>query len=407
VDIEIRSVRPDELAEFVRVEHIPFGAHVSNEDVEAVQTAIPDDRRLAAFEDGRMVATAGDWAMELTLPGLTSVPAPGVTAVGVLPTHRRRGLLTAMMRRQLDDFAEGGQPVAVLTASEGAIYGRFGYGLASTHVQVELDRAETTFRPPVEPEGRFTLLDKAGALAAFPPIFDRHRAQQPGELSRSQGWWQLNLRDPEWSRDGASPFFHVVYEGPEGDGYASYRMKENWDGSVATHTLRVVHLVATSPAARLALWRYCLGVDLVATVVAENCPLDEALRWRLADPRRMRVSMVADWLWVRLVDIPAGLAARRYQAEGAVVFDVADAFCPQNEGCYQLQGGPAGATCDPTTAAPDLALSAADLGAAYLGGVRFSTLARAGRVDELTPGALARADAMFASEPLPWCETDF
>src|SRR5438445_11759857 len=140
MDFEIRPVAPDEFAEFVRVEHIPFGQHVSNEDIEAIQAATGNERHLAAFEDGRMVATAGDWAMELTLPGLTTVSAPGVTAVGALPTHRRRGLLTALMRRQLDDFGEGGEPVAVLTASEGAIYGRFGYGLASTHVQVELDR---------------------------------------------------------------------------------------------------------------------------------------------------------------------------------------------------------------------------------------------------------------------------
>jgi predicted acetyltransferase len=311
------------------------------------------------------------------------------------------------MRRQLDDYSEEGEPVAVLTASEGAIYGRFGYGLASTHVQVELDRARSAFLPPVEPEGRFSLVDKPAALAAFPTIFDRHRAQQPGELSRSPGWWELNLRDAEWSRDGASPFFHVLYEGPDGDGYASYRIKEQWDGSAAAHTLRVVHLVATSPAARLAMWNYCLGVDLVATVAGENCPLDEAMRWRLADPRHMGVSLVADWLWVRLVDVPHSLANRRYQAEGRVTFDVVDAFSPQNEGCYRLEGGPAGATCDRTNATAELALSVADLGAAYLGGVRFSTLARAGRVDELTPGAMARADGMFASDPLPWCETDF
>jgi len=121
----------------------------------------------------------------------------------------------------------------------------------------------------------------------------------------------------------------------------------------------------------------------------------------------MGVGLVADWLWVRLVDVPAALAARRYGAEGRVTVEVADTFCPQNEGRYQLEGGPAGAGCNPTTAASDLALSVADLGAAYLGGVRFSTLARAGRVEELTAGALARADAMFASEPLTWCETDF
>ena len=147
---------------------------------------------------------------------------------------------------------------------------------------------------------------------------------------------------------------------------------------MAAHTVRVVHLVATSPAARLALWKYCLGVDLISAVSGENCPLDEALRWRLADPRRMGVSTVADWLWVRLVDFPAGLGARQYRAEGRVIFDVADAFCPQSDGRYQLEGGPTGARCDPTTATPDLALSVADLGAAYLGGVRFSTLARAG-----------------------------
>ena len=191
------------------------------------------------------------------------------------------------------------------------------------------------------------------------------------------------------------------------DGAAYYRVQSRWEDGLPAGTLLLRELIAVTPEAHAALWRYCLNVDLVQTVRATVRPVDEPLRWLLAEPRRLRTTALYDDLWVRLVDIPAALAARRYATTGRLVLDVADPFCPENAGRYELEAGPDGAACRPTTAAADLALDVADLGAAYLGGVRFGTLAQAGRVAELETEALARADALFTSEPAPWCATPF
>jgi predicted acetyltransferase len=363
---------------------------------------------LAAYEDGRIVATAGDWDMDLTLPGMTEVHAPGVTAVAVLPTHRRRGLLTALMRRQLDDFRGRGESVATLLAAESVIYGRFGYGWGTTSMAAELDRVHGVFRKDLTPNrGQLQLLDKSEAAKVLPDVFDQARRRQPGEVSRPDGWWQEFVRDPEWMRDGDSEFFHVVCRDGADAGFASYRMKMNWDDNIPQYTLRVNQLIASSPAVRAALWRYCLDVDLVATINFENLPIQDPVRWMLRDPRRLRTTTVSDWLWVRLIDVGKALEARRYRTSDSLVVEVIDPFLPENDGRYQLDGGPDGARCRRSTANPDLALTVAELGSAYLGGVALSSLATAGRVEELTPGAVARADLLFGSDALPWCATDF
>jgi predicted acetyltransferase len=233
------------------------------------------------------------------------------------------------------------------------------------------------------------------------------RRRQPGEVSRPEGWWDEFIRDPEWAREGDSELFHVVCRHGPDAGFASYRMKENWDFNIPSYTLRVGQLLASSPAVRAALWRFCLDVDLVATIAFENLPLQDPVRWMLRDPRRLRTTTVSDWLWVRLVDVARALGARRYRAEDTLVLEVVDGFLPENEGRYELQAGPDGASCRRTRADADVALSVAELGSAYLGGVALSALAAAGRVEERTPGALARADLVFGSDQPPWCATDF
>jgi predicted acetyltransferase len=166
-------------------------------------------------------------------------------------------------------------------------------------------------------------------------------------------------------------------------------------------------LVGLTPQADAALWRYILSLDLAGTIQLHARPVDDPGRWRLADPRRLRTTHVGDHLWVRLLDLPASLAARRYATDGRLVLEVTDALRPRNQGRFLLEGGPDGASCEPTGADADLALDVADLGAAYVGGVRPTVLARAGRVVELRPGALRRADAMLASDPAPLCTTHF
>ena len=410
MDHELRAITDEEFEAFSRAEHAAFTEHAPDESVAVIRPVVELDRTLATFDRGRIVGTAAACTVEVTLPGATVVPAAGVTAVGVLPTHRRRGILTAMMDRLLDDVRRRGEPVAVLLASEALIYGRFGYGPAVATAGIEVETRHGAFSRPVAAPGRLTLLGPGEAAGLLPDVFDRARRTQPGEVSRPEVWWRSNLHDPEHRREGYSARFDVVYESPAGvaEGYVTYRAKSDWAAGLAGTELAVQELVATSPEVRLALWRYVLDVDLVRRVTAWDTPLDDPLRWALADPRRLRTTRLGDWLWVRLVDLPAALEARRYPVAGGLVLDVTDPFRPHHGGRVRLDAGPDGAECRPAAAAAvDLALDVADLGAAYLGGVRFSTLARAGRVDERTPGALARADALFACEPLPFCSSEF
>ena len=209
-------------------------------------------------------------------------------------------------------------------------------------------------------------------------------------------------------RDGASALFFVIHESEAGqpDGYVEYRVKHDWSSGDPSGTLTVRELMAESVEAYRALWRYCLDVDLMTRIEAWPRPAEEPLFHLLADPRQLR-RRVFDGLWLRLVDVPASLAGRRYAAQGGVVLEVRDAFCPWNEGRYELEGGPDGAQCRPTDREPDLLVEAGDLGACYLGGTRLQTLARAGRIHEERPGAVARAEAMFGWDPLPWCSAVF
>jgi predicted acetyltransferase len=242
-----------------------------------------------------------------------------------------------------------------------------------------------------------------------PPLYDRYRRGQPGELSRPQEWWDVYARDPEWTRQGASRHYDVVYESAPDrvDGWVSYRVEARWPHGLAANVIKVRMLVGLTPEADAALWRYLLDMDLAGTIKLHDRPLDDPIRWRLADPRRLRVTDVSDQLWVRLLDLRGALAARRYAVEDTLVLEVSDAMRPRNQGRFRLEGGPDGAACDPTTVEPDLALGVADLGAAYLGGVSLAALSRAERVAELTPGALLRADRMFAAAPPPICTTHF
>ena len=407
---EIRPITDDELPAFATTEHIAFSEEMTPARLEGIRALVEIDRTLAAFDAGRIVGTAAAGSWELTVPGPATVPAATITAVAVLPTHRRQGVLTALMARQLDDVADRGEAVAVLTASESSIYGRFGYGLATWATAFAIDRRHAGLARPVDAGGRVVMLDKDEAPKRLPDLYDRLRRNQVGALSRPPGWWFDYFRDLEDRREGASPLFFALHESAAGeaDGFVAYRVKKNWvdDGSPAGDA-QVYELWASSPAVRTALWQFCLGVDLTATLSCWNAPLDEPLRWMLADPRRYRITAVSDWLWARLVDIPAALGARRYTSAGRLVLDVADSFKPHNTGRYEVVGGPDGAECRRTGADPDLALSAADLGALYLGGVGCTALARAGRIEELRPGALATGDALFTTAEAPWCSTEF
>jgi predicted acetyltransferase len=384
-----------------------FGASLpTDEELAASRETTEFDRTLAFFEGPEMVATAGIFSYEVTVPGGT-LRCGGVTRVSVLSTHRRRGLLTAMMRRQLDDMHERGEPLAALYASEAPIYGRFGYGLATYQAAVEIERSHAAFGTKVAGGGRLSMVDVPTAVRAFARVWDRARPNQPGMLGQDERWIRILLADLELHREGASPHYRVLYQTDDSpSGFAIYRLKLDWDASGPNGTLLLQMLVAATSDAYAALWRHVLDVDLMARVTAEMRPVDEPLRFLLADSRQPK-TRIEDGIWLRLVDVVAALAGRRYGVEGRLALRVRDAFCPWNDRQVELVGGPAGAECRPREGAADLSLDAADLAALYLGGNRFRTLFEAGRVQELRPGAIARADAMFATDRAPWCPSHF
>jgi predicted acetyltransferase len=353
-----------------------------------------------------VVGTAGIFSYQMAVPG-GSLPCGGVTRVGVAATHRRRGLLRAMMRRQLDDMHQRGEPLAALYASEAPIYGRFGYGLATYMAEIEVERSHGAFLKPLSTAGRVVMVDVPAAVDAFTQVWAKVQPTQPGMLTLDARWMRNQLADLEFSRQGFSPHYRVVYE-VEGkpEGFALYRIKMDWDATGPIGVLRVESLIAASADAYGALWRYLLEVDLIARVTAEARPVDEPLRFLLADSRQPK-TRVDDGIWLRLVDIGRALAGRRYAAEGRLVLHVRDAFCPWNDGHYELNGGPTNAACERCTDDPDLELSAADLAAVYLGGNRFRTLHEAGHVQELHRGAVSRADGMFVTDRSPWCPSHF
>jgi len=413
--IQIRPVDESELPEAVRTSYRAFGTSPTQADHDYFRSDSERARTLCALDGDRIVGVSTALSLELSLPGSVTCAAGGLAWLTVLPTYTRRGILRGLMREQLADVQRRQEPVSVLTASEGEIYGRFGFGPAAYVMGFSVERVHAGFAHALEPIGRMVMMEKAEALATLPALYEQFRSSRPGSVSRPEYWWAGYLADAQHyflGSEGASEMFHVAHEDPSGaiDGYVSYRMKPEWAAGQPRYTLTVMELVAGTPQVYAQLWKYCFGVDLVHEVSFPKGMVDEPLRWLLADPRRFRVAALTDFLWVRLVDIPEALESRAYRSVGAVVMEVSDPFLPENSGRYELvveRPVPGGARCAPTTRDPDLELDVAELGSVYLGGVSFTALAAGGRVRELSGGAAAKAARMFGVEVSPHCTTKF
>jgi predicted acetyltransferase len=411
--VDIRPVREEEFESVLEVAGAAFGEEYSAEDADSYRAEFPFERSLAAFVDGKMASLSAVLSLELTLPGGVAVPMGGVTWIATLPTHRRQGLLTRLMAANFTDMIERGEIVSGLGASEGTIYGRFGYGPATTVTSFRVERAHACFATDCNPSpaGRLIMLDSNEAADVLPAVYESLRLRQPGAISRPSSLWRAYLADPPIQRGGATRMHHVAHEAAPGivDGYVSYRVKAEFEGATALNAVHVAELLAADAGVYRALWGFVMGTDLCHTVSVERGRPDEPLRWLLADLRRFRFGESFDFLWLRLLDVPRALAARRYANPGRLVLEVADPFPAPRIDRFLLtaERGDAAAECSTTSAAPDLALDASMLGAVYLGGVSFATLAAAGRVLELTPGAIARADAMFFSACAPFCAVEF
>ncbi|MGW2678189.1 GNAT family N-acetyltransferase [Streptomyces sp. NPDC001436] len=372
------------------------------------------DRSLGVWDGGTCVGSAGAFSFRLSVPGGAVVPAAGVTMVGVAPTHRRRGVLTSLMRRQLDDVRATGEPLAVLTASEPEIYGRFGYGTAAYELSVDIDTTRVRLRvPPGTDAVRLRLVDPLKALADCERVYAALVPGRPGMPARRPGWEMQALLDPQSRRAEASPLKCVVAEDPAGQvvGYARYRVRPDWEPTGSEGTVLVGEVDALDPAAYAALWRYLFEIDLTWHVRASGRPADDPLLHLVNDVRRIR-AVQRDALHLRVVDLPGALRARRYRAPVDVVLEVEDAFCPWNAGRWRLTaqgdaGDAAGVRCVRTEDPAELALSARELGSAYLGGVTLTSLAAAGQVKEVRPGALRETSRAFAGDVAPWRPHNF
>ncbi|BBY21038.1 GNAT family N-acetyltransferase [Mycobacterium stomatepiae] len=411
-ELTLRAISDDDDYEsFMSASYAVFFEDIQKDEIDLMRKVTEFDR-MVGFHDGtRWASTAGAFGKQVVLPGGVTAPVAAVTAVTVSPSHRRRGLLTAMMRHQLDDIrSRGTEALAMLFASEASIYGRFGYGTATSIAGLSGQLRELGFRPEVElGDGTVTDTDTDTLMANAPAIYDRAMAQRPGLMARPRPWWDTVIHDSEERREGTGKIRFALHREADGtaSAFAIYRPKAGWtDSGQPNGELHIQEVRATNHRAYARIWRHLLDMDLVRTVKYEWAATDEQLRYLVTDQRALRCE-VKDAIYVRLVDVSRALTLRRYTTCVDVVLEATDEFCPWNTGRLHLCGGPDGAACETTTAPADIAVTARDLGAIYLGGVNLQALASAGFVTELTPGSLHRTAVAFDWPAAPGMPDNF
>ena len=373
-----------------------------------VEPTIEPDRTLGVYDGDKLVGGGSVFSFDVTVPGGEAIPSAGVTWIGIMPTHRRRGGLRQLMTAMIDEARRRGEPLAVLWASEGSIYQRFGYGLSTLSTTVDVERDRAVLLASDAPSGSVRLIDREEARRLFPPIYEHNASRVPGFYSRSATWWDLEvLADYKWARHGFDRKFYAVHERDGvADAYAIYRVRHDWTNSVPGSELNINEIMALDGAALREMWRYAFGVDLIKRITTRAGGPHEPLLLMLSEPRRVNLR-VRDGMWLRVLDVPAAMARRSYSADGSVVLEVRDDYMPQAGGRFRLRTSAGRGTAEPTQDEPDIVMDAADLGAVYLGGFSLADLARAGRTTEVTSGARARADAMLATDITPWCPQIF
>jgi predicted acetyltransferase len=399
VAIEIRAPRPDEVEAVYAADGRAFGFTYESGSIAEQAPIMEFDRFRVAVDRGEIVGVAGAFSLEMTLPGGAAVPAAGVTWVGVAATHRRRGLLTRLMEAMHDDAAEREEPIAALTASEGGIYERFGYGAASKVWVTNLERARAAFRTDVEVSpGSVRYVDGDEAQAHVEKVWDRYRGTRAGEVARSASWHEFLRTMRARPADGMSAAWYLAHP----DGFAIYRVTSNWDNGHPKARLELSELVAVTPQAHAALWSVVTNVDLVAEVRTRMVPTDDALPYLLRDPRALRTVELNDGLWIRPIDASAAFATRTYATDDTIVLELAD-----DAARLRIEGSPEGANVRRVRTKPDVVTDRATAGALLLGGVRARRLAAAGRLTARSDGALGRADLFFLGQSQPHSQTQF
>ncbi|WP_053851929.1 GNAT family N-acetyltransferase [Streptomyces sp. NRRL B-24085] len=411
-DIDVRPITEAEYPEWLRAVRAGFLREpvVSAAELEARKGQFEPGRFIGAFEGDRCVATFRSFAQEVTAVGGRLVAADAISAVTVTATHRRRGLLTRMMSQDLAAAKERGDVLATLIAAEYRIYGRYGFGPATSGTEwtIDVPRAGLDPRGPDLGGGRIDLVEPDDVRKLGPELHDRMRRATPGAISRDDWWWQLNTgavrTDPKWTE----PFF-AVYRAPDGtvEGLMTYDVDEKWaDTMQPANTASVRGLIASTPAAERALWHYLCSIDWVTRVRSGWRAPDDLLPHLLPNPPAAGVSMHADWMWVRILDVVRALEARTYDSEGALVLEVLDGSGLAG-GRYRLEASPDGASCTATTESADLTLDVRELATLWLGDESAVRLAALGRVREDRAGAGRGADALLRTSRRPWCPDMF
>jgi len=401
--IEIRTCKDEEFAAGISPIWQYFGEEPKEELFANFRRILPADRVFAAFDGEEVVGSTSSYPFQMTIPG-GPVPTAGITLVGVSPTHRRQGILSKLMKQLLEGARERGEPIAALWVAEETIYGRFGCGMTSINGEILIDRRHTHFHKRWERTLEAKQVGHEDALASFPPVYEQVAPKSPGMLSRTRDWWEVRqLFDDPADRHGAGPLLRVSFERDgKPAGYALYSHHTDFVEGRSNSTLEVREAIGIDTAATAEVWRYLFDIDLMAQIHVQYMPIDHPLFFLLAEPRRLRFR-AGDGLWLRLVDVEAALRARSYAAAEQLVLEVADAFCPWNEGCYRIEEG----EVSRASGEADLRLDVRELASAFMGGFSFSQLARAGLVEELRPGGIACADRLFATPVAPWCPEMF
>jgi predicted acetyltransferase len=403
VALAVRTIPDDDRRAWFDAIWTAFGEDLVEDSIERNMRVMEPDRMFGIYDGTRVVGGGASFSFEMTVPGPGTLRVGGVTAVGVMPTHRRQGGLRQLMLHQLADAKNRGEAAGLLWASEGNIYQRFGYGLASLAASVDIERDRAQFRAPADWTGTIRLVDVAEALKLFPVVHDQIAAETPGFWKRNEAWWESQiLGDPEHWRQGSSHKFMLLNErAGRPVGYATYRIKSDWADGGSKSVLNVVETLALDAGAARDVWRYLLGVDLMAKIHHSFGSVDHPLLLMLAEPRRLNMRL-GDGLWLRIIDVPAALRARGYGTDGELVLQVDDEVLPEVAGRWRLSVRDGRAEVATTDKPADMRLDITDLGAVYLGGFTFRSLADAGRGAECTPGAIERADLIFATDRKPW-----
>ncbi|MEU9405273.1 GNAT family N-acetyltransferase [Streptomyces sp. NPDC048281] len=410
--VEVRPITEPELADWHRALSTGFLQRptLTPDQLDARRRQFVPGRLLGAFDGPRCVATFRSFDQELTAVGGAILPADAISNVTVTATHRRRGLLTRMMSQDLAAAKERGDAVATLIAAEYRIYGRYGFGPATTLTEWTVEVPRTGLDPRwARPEdgGRIDLVDGEDIRKLGPDLHERIRRSTPGAVSRSDLWWQLRTGVVRFEEEWKEPYF-AVYRSAAGEveGIASYESDDNWQGKQPYNTAEVQWLLGATPAAERALWHYLCSIDWITRVKSGWRSPDDLLPHYLPDPRAARVTNQADWLWVRILDVVRALEARTYDRAGSVVLDVVDRQGLAG-GRFRLDASPDGASCTPTTDTPDLALDIAELASVWLGDQSVARLHALGRVQEERVGAAREADALLRASGRPWCPDIF